>query len=480
MWKDGAHGYLITNFLSKKTNKRTDWYGGTLEDRMRFLLEVVENIRKKVGSDYPLGVRLSGTEYDPPGIEIEETIEIAKALENAGVDVLHISAGNHHTMHKQVVHMYFPPAYNVWLAEKVKKAVSIPVIAVGAITTPELGEQILREGKADFIALGRPLIADPYWPKKAMEGRPEDIRPCIRCNDCVGRGVFICRAICCAVNPVVGREYEMGYEIEPAPKSKKVAIIGGGPGGLEAARVAALRGHEVTLYEKRELGGYLIEASVPEFKADLRRLREYLITQVKKVGVKIVNAEATVETILDEGYDAIIVATGASPIKPEVPGVDKPHVFDALEVLRGAKVGERVVIVGGGLIGRETALFLAQQRKKVTLSTRRNFETFAEDLGWHGPAQSFFELLQQYPIDIHYERRLKEITDDGVIVVSPDGVEHKLEGDTVILAAGLKPNRELWEALKEKAENVYAIGDCVEPRAIFDAIHEGHFIARKL
>ncbi|MQY76014.1 MAG: NAD(P)-binding protein, partial [Spirochaeta sp.] len=264
-----AHGYLITNFLSPRTNKRTDWYGGSLENRMRFLLEIAANVRKKVGPEYPFSVRLSGSEYEVDGVMIEETIETAKALEKAGVNIVHISGGNHHQMAHQVTPMYLPVAHNTWAAERVKKEVSIPVIASGSITSPDLAEEILSSGKADFVGLARPLFADPYFAKKAMENRAEDIVPCIRCCDgCLERGIFPYGHIHCTVNVNCGKEGE--FDIIPAEQVKKVAVVGGGPGGMEAARVAALKGHQVTLFEKRELGGRLLEASLPSFKSDIK------------------------------------------------------------------------------------------------------------------------------------------------------------------------------------------------------------------
>ncbi|MBW1802803.1 MAG: FAD-dependent oxidoreductase, partial [Deltaproteobacteria bacterium] len=275
-----AHGYLITNFLSPY-NRRPDWYGGSLNNRMRFLLQVFENIRQKVGSDFPLGARLSCTDYDPENpIPVEETIQVALELEKLGADFIDVSGGYHQHGDYETSPMYRPLSPHANSAERIKKALGIPVFVTGSITTPELAEQLLQEGKGDFVGWGRPLIADPYLPVKAQEGRPEDIRPCIRCVECTDRGVTV-GYITCAVNAATGREGELA-EISPAAKAKKVAVIGGGPAGMEAARVAALRGHEVTLFEKRELGGMLVEAAIPDFKADLRPLIEYYITQLDK------------------------------------------------------------------------------------------------------------------------------------------------------------------------------------------------------
>ncbi|MFC2046991.1 FAD-dependent oxidoreductase [Chloroflexota bacterium] len=473
----GAHGYLITCFLSPRINKRADWYGGSLGNRMRFLLELVDNIRKKVGTDYPLGVRLSGTDYEEEDpITIEETKEVAKALEKAGVDVISASAGNHHHMDKEIAPMYYPPANNVWVAEELKKVVGIPVIAAGSITSPQLAEKLLEEGKGDFIGLGRPLLVDPYFPIKAQEGRPEDIRPCIRCLEgCLDRGIRS-GTINCTVNVAVGKEDE--FRIIPAAIPKEVAVIGGGPAGMEAAIVAALQGHNVTLFEKRKLGGRLIEASVPEFKTDIRNLISYLTTQIKKTGVKTIVTEVTNQTITDGKFDTVIVATGGIPFIPNVPGISKASVVTALDVLGGAKTDKNVVVVGGGLAGCDVALFLAEQGKEVTIVEMEN--EIAR--GWNiSPRLAFFERLSKQDVRVRTGVHLAEVTDNSITVHDRRGIESEIKGDTVVLATGFIPNRGPFDELAQLPDlEVYAVGDCVKPRMIFDAIHEGHWTAHGL
>ena len=267
-----AHGYLINQFLSSRSNKRTDSYGGPFENRMRFLVEVVRNVRSKVGPDFPVSVRLNGSDYEREGLVIEESMEVASTLERLGVDAIHVSGATRRSGVHMTTPMYLSLAHNVWAAEAIKANVRIPVIGSGSITSPHLAEEILEEKKADFVSLGRPLLADPFFPKKALMGAPEEIAPCIRCNDgCIERsGYGLFRNVRCTVNPAMGKEEEL--RIHAAGRKKKVAVIGGGPAGLQAATIASLRGHEVTLYEKRKLGGRLNEASVPEFKADLRPL----------------------------------------------------------------------------------------------------------------------------------------------------------------------------------------------------------------
>ena len=475
-----CHGYLISNFLSPRTNKRTDWYGGSLENRMRFLLEAITDIKCQVGPEYPVCVRVSGIDYEPDGTTIEETIELCKRLEALGVAAIHMSGGNHHQTIHEVSPMGMPLAYNVWAAEAVKKALTIPVIASGSITSPELAEKILSDGKGDFIGLGRPLWADPLFPQKALEGRPEDVRPCIRCNDgCLARGDHLAKTIQCSVNVAVCREEE--FKITKTEQSKKVAVVGGGPAGMEAARVCALKGHQVTLFEKRELGGALIEASIPEFKApDLKPLIQYLSTQIKKLKIKLVNKEATVQTIKNGGFDAVIVAAGAIPLAlADVPGIESARVTSAVQVLQGkAKVGQKVIVIGGGIVGTEVGLFLAEQGKEVVfvemLDTFMNNITFDEKLVYE-------QRFRNLKTSVHTGKRLERVTGQGIIVMDRYGARTTLTADTLVLAAGFTPNRGLIEDLKKESNiQVFEVGDCVRPRKIFDAIHEGHLAAKLL
>ena len=473
-----CHGYLISNFLSPRTNKRTDWYGGSLENRMRFLLEVIAEIKCQVGSEYPVCVRVSGIDYEPDGTTIEETIDLCKRLEALGVAAIHMSGGNHHQTIHEVSPMGMSLAHNVWAAEAVKKEIKIPVIASGSINLPDLAERILADGKGDFIGLGRPLWADPQWPLKAIEGRPEDIRPCIRCNDgCLARGDHLAKTISCSVNVAVCREAE--FQITKAEHPKKVAVIGGGPAGMEAARVCALKGHNVTLYEKRELGGALLEASIPEFKApDLKPLVDYLRTQIRKLKIKVIKEEAAAKTIKNGGFDAVIVAAGATPLALEdVQGISHQKVTSASQVLHGkAKLGQRIAVIGGGIVGTEVGLFLAEQGKEVVfvemLDTFMNNITFDEKLVYE-------ERFKKLNVSIHTGRRLESVSDQGITVVDRYGARTTISADTVVLAAGFRPNRDLIDSLKKDPKlQVFDVGDCVRPRKIFDAIHEGHLAAK--
>lgn len=470
----GAHGYLLTNFFSPCTNHRTDLYGGSLENRMRIYVEIVRDVRKKVGPDFPVTIRLSGTDYEPDGFTIDDTIALAKVLEKEGIDAFHISGGDHNTMIHQVSPMAIEVCHNVWAAEAVKNAVHVPVIASGSITLPEYAEDIIASGKGDFVGLGRPLWADPEWPKKAEEGHPEDIRPCIRCNEgCLERTFFQYKAITCAVNPTISREGEL--EIEPAAEPKKIAVVGGGPAGMEAARVCRLRGHDVTLFEEKELGGLLHEASVPEFKADIRPLMKYQICQIEKLGIPVVKKRAQAEDLKD--FDAVICATGSAPAELHVPGAEQAHVMNALEVLNGSKKAEgTVAVIGGGLIGTETAIWLAEQGHGVSL-----VEMLPEIMNGVAATDcmAYQERIAGAGMAVYTNARLEKIGEKEITVKMRKG-ERSIPADTVVIAVGLKARQSLYEELLADGKKAYLIGDAVKPGKIFDAFHTAYKLAVKI
>jgi 2,4-dienoyl-CoA reductase-like NADH-dependent reductase (Old Yellow Enzyme family)/thioredoxin reductase len=481
----GAHGYLITNFLSPRTNKRTDWYGGSLENRMRFLMQVVANARAKVGDSFPLGVRLSGTEYEPDGVMIEDTVVVAKALEKAGIDVIHVSGGNHHTMHHQLSPLYLPPANNVWAANAVKQVVKIPVIASGSLNTPALAEQALVKGSGDFVGFGRVMFADPYFPIKVQAGLPDEIVPCIRCNDgCQERSFKRFQSVLCTVNPILGNEGMLPTTV--APNRLKVAVVGGGPGGMQAAQTLAQRGHRVTLFERRALGGLLIEGGVPEFKADLRLLNTHLQSRLKTMGVTVQEREAKPEDFASGAFDHVIVAVGAAPVARHFPGSDHPMVVDGVGgVLRSEKpIGKRVVVVGGGLVGCEIGLHLAQLGHQVTIVTRRSdFMGSGSDAGIeveHSNRVAMGELIERYQVTVRTGWHILGVNDQGAQFSDKHGQTQDLPADSVVLSSGFKGRPEFAKELARLGVPHTAIGDCIAPRKIYDAMQEGFFAAMRI
>lgn len=470
-------GYLINRFLSPCSNKRTDEYGGTLENRMRFLLEIIESSKRKAGSDYPLICRISGEEFMEGGHTLEDSKKLAPILERAGVHSLSMQAGWHECP-RPLVHMAVPRGAFVYIAEAIKKVVSIPVAAAYRINDPILADRIIADGRADLIGMARPLIADPELPNKAKEGRFDDIRPCIACGHCLDT-VMGGMPMACAVNPQVGREAE--YTIEPAKRPKKVIIIGGGPAGMVAATVAAKRGHQVTLFEKgNRLGGNLLLAAVPSYKGEIANLTRYLDTQVKKSGAQIrLGEEITAKTVEAGKPEVVIVATGASAKLPDLPGVNGDNVALALDVLAGKKgVGERVIVVGGEMVGCEVADFLAEKGKKVTLLARR--ERVGDDIG-RTARWVILKRLRDANVRMETEVNVVQITASGVKGIRRNGGESEFfEGDSVVLAVGLSPNRELAQELEGKVTDLYSIGDCVEAQKIVHAIEGGFRVAREI
>ena len=477
-----AHqGYLLDQFMTSLWNERTDKYGGDLDGRLRLAVELIEAVRRGAGDDFPILYKYGLSHYLEGGRTAEEGIAIARRLEEVGVNALHINAGCYETYNLAQPPTTQPRGCSVELAETTRKAVNIPVIADGKLGYPDLAERVLREGKADFISLARYLLADPDWPDKVKEGRMEDVIPCLGCHEgCISR-VRLYKRIGCAVNAATGRERDS--KISLATKNKSVLVIGGGPGGMEAARVAALRGHEVTLWEKKDvLGGNLVPASVPDFKQDYKLLLDYLITQIIKLGITLeLEKAATLELVQRMHPDIVFVASGATSIIPEINGIkdgmESGRVLTAVDLLLGkGEAGKSVVVVGGGMVGSETALHLEQQAKKVTI-VRRSESQAPQDMVW-GNALDLMKLLDDANVKILTGIEVEEITDKGIIIVDKENKTRTIEADTIVFARGMKPNRELVEALQDRLPEVYAIGDCVEPRKILNAIWEGFRTAR--
>jgi 2-enoate reductase len=480
-----AHqGYLLDEFITARHNKRTDKYGGNLDGRLRVITELFEAVKKSTSRDYPVTFRYGLTHHSKleGSRTVEEGLEIARKLEATGFDGLHIDAGFYETNNWAQPPTTQPDGCLVYLAEMTKKAVKIPVIAVGKLGNPKLAESVLEKGKADFIALGRPLLADSDWPNKVKDGRLEDIRPCLGDDEgCLAR-VQSGKYISCAVNPQTGNE--RNFALTPAEKKKTVVVVGGGPAGMEAARVAAIRGHEAILIEKNyELGGNLLPAAVPEFKSDYLQLIDYYATQLRKLGVITkLGTEATPELILSMKPDVVFVATGSSPIVPQIPGIDKEIVVTAVDLLvNRPEIGRSVVIVGGNLVGAETALYLGRQGKSVTIVEMLG--SIMRDMAWMNAQdiQRRFDGLESDRIDVKIMTNTEavEIVDDGLIVVEKSGQKSTLKADKVVLAVGMVPNQDnLSDALQRAVPEVYRIGDCIRAGKVIDAVWAGFRTAR--
>jgi 2,4-dienoyl-CoA reductase-like NADH-dependent reductase (Old Yellow Enzyme family)/thioredoxin reductase len=475
----GGHGHLLAQFVSPSSNKRTDNYGGSLKSRARFVVETLEAIRNKVGNRLALEYRVSGDELVADGMHEEETIEFIKIIQDK-IDLVNVTVGvlaDPKLIHYHIQPLYLPHAYNVHRAEKIKKAVRIPVTCVGSIMDLETADKIIAEGRADIVAMGRAHLADPEIVNKTYRGELDTIRPCIRCCICMDK-VKDNLPIRCAVNPIIGRDIEYKY-IKPAEKKRKIAIIGGGPAGMEAALIASSRGHAVTLYEmEKELGGTLRYAAAPAFKTDMKKYLDWMISRTINSPVQVkLSTKATTSSIKAAKPDVIIVAVGAEPLIPDIPGIKKPNVFTASDVDIGkAKTGRRVVVAGAGLTGCETALHLAQQGKKVTIIDIIPELEFAKDAALL-PRVALMELFHQHGVELRAEVKLEEITDKGIAVIDNKLNRFEIPAETVVLALGVKSRQETVKQFKALAREVYLIGDCSMPRNLMAAIHDAFHIA---
>jgi len=421
---------------------------------------------------------MSGEEFVEGGVTLKETKAFAKRLEERGIDYLSVSAGISETGHNIITPTYLPKGYLLPLAEGIKSVVNVPVLAVGAIHDPYLAEETLQRDRADLIVMGRALLADPELPRKIQSGQLEDIRTCLRCNDGCSSRLPPNKTQRCAVNAEVGRERQM--RLHPVSRAKHVCVIGGGPAGMEAARVLAWRGHRVTLVEKEnELGGLLRYASVPDFKAEMRSYLGYLQTQVNKQGVEIlVNHRATPEFIKELKPDSVVLATGSELRIPDIPGTGKPFVASFAELLRGDfKTGDRVVVAGGAAMGCEIAAHLASAGRKVTLVEMVG--EVATDLESRS-RMTLLQLLKERGVKILTNWKLEKIENGYVLLVDRDWNKQEISANSVVLAMGLKSNRELFKPLRESFPDIFVIGDCVQPRKVYQAVHEAAFAARAI
>ncbi len=476
----GAHGLLIHEFLSPLVNTRKDGYGGSFEGRIRFPVEVLRAVRKEVGKDFPIIYRISAEEGVEKGLRIEESKRICQVFEQEGADAIDVSSGTAVTdpipEFPPFPPMSFPRGIFLRYAEEIKKAVSIPVIAVGRINYAFMANEILKQGKADLIGMARGLVADPDLPNKVAKGSLEDIRPCIACMTCLDR-LFTRRPMECLGNPSAGREKD--FVISQAKTPKKVIIAGGGPAGMEAARIASMRGHRVILCEKSDrLGGQLNLAMIAPHKQEIEGLINYLKMQIKKLGVEIhYNQEVTASFIQQERPDEVILATGAFPRILAIPGAHLSHVVTSWDVLTGkAKVGKKVVIAGGGMVGCETAELLAEKGHDVTIASQS--DAIGKDIE-QTIRRYLLKRLERFEVKILTNTMTMEIEADRV-TLGTYGRSWSVECDHVVFAKGAVPNRGPINSVKEVFPEFYLIGDALEPRTAREAIYEGGRIGRQI
>lgn len=468
----GGHGYLICQFLSPRANRRTDDYGGSVRNRTRFACEVIREVRRRTGPDYPIVFRVSATEYAEGGTALEDTLQQVQLFVEAGADALHVSAGSDEALQWVTPDFNEPLACLTYLAAEVKKIVSVPVITVGKLGDPVTANRVLEDGIADFVALGRPLLADPHLPNKAKEGRFEEINSCIYCNNGCTENRLEGRNRC-AVNPMLGQESV--YRFRPAIGKKRIVVVGGGLAGMEAAALAAERGHDVALYERTaELGGQWIPATAA--KPQIGALTRYLSRKLDASGAKIfLKTALDAEQVLAMKPDLVVVATGATQTLPDIPGLENAKLLMAWDVLQGTPVpGQEIVVLGAGLTGSDTAYYLARQGKKVSLVNSSQILVHVERLS----KLTLKEKLIRNGVYIYPHSKAESVTETGVNVIN-DGELTFLKADTIIIAVGVKPENEL--GLQLQARDPYLpvkmIGDCFDPRTALEAIHEGFKVA---
>lgn len=475
-----GHGYMITNFLSPHTNDRTDAYGGSFENRSRILLEIVDAVRARVPRDFPLSVRMSVSDYEPDGITIEESVRLARLLEEHGVDVIHASGGHHARMEWEVSSWFMPRQPHRWGWEKIRAAVSIPVIASGSLVAPDIAEEILEADSADFVSLGRAMLADPDWANKALSGRQLEIVPCIRCNDgCLARGLDSKRSVGCTVNPEVAEEGR--FPVGTAPVAKRVAVAGGGAAGLRAAAVLHDRGHTVTVFEPGELGGALNHAVGSTVKQDLAALRAHLVHEVTRRGIE-VRSESADASSLTGGFDEVVIATGApqrvftGPVADDVPALLPGEVTAHREALSG----RHVVVVGGGFQGCETALRLAElPGTSVTLVESGSQLLRGDEVVYD--ALMLPDRLALAGVEVRTGCEALAVTEKGVRVWDAAGAEEVLVAEAAVLALGREAGSgELADAVRAAGVPVSVIGSAIRPGRVYDALHTAFFTARRI
>ncbi len=472
----GAHGYLVSEFLSPRSNERTDEYGGDAKGRARFAIEIIKRMREKLGDEFPISIRINGADNIPGGLVLEDTKAIAPLLVEGGVDMISISAGVNGSYPTIVPGYETPAACYVPYAEGVKSVVDVPVLGGGCISELGLAEEVVEAGKVDLVAMTRAFIADPEFIHKTLEEKTEEIRKCIRCNTCIDNSMY--GSLICLVNPEAGRESE--FELKPADKPKTVMVIGGGLASLETARVAASRGHHVSVYDKGEkLGGQWLLAAVPPHKGVFNSLLDYLIGRIQRLGIELeLDRKITLSDVEEKNPDAVVIATGATELIPSIPGVDQGNVITSREVLQGYdNIKKRVLVIGGGAVGLEIAELLVEKGKDVTVVEMLNKigQGMGATVRWN-----LINRLRKKGIKIFSSTQVNEISHHGIIVTTEGHKEAWTGFDNIVLAVGMTSRSELVDEIKEKVKEVYVIGDAVAPRRGVDAMREAAEVGRRI
>jgi 2,4-dienoyl-CoA reductase-like NADH-dependent reductase (Old Yellow Enzyme family)/thioredoxin reductase len=452
-----SYGDLISQLLSPLSNKRDDTYGGSLENRARFLIDLIRAVKESTGPDFPLMVKLVCEEFVPGGITIEDSVQIAGWAVDAGADAICANGGNKATKSRTIPTHSFDPGPLVDLAASLRETVEIPVVAIGKINTPAFANRVIAEGKADFVAMARALLADPFLPKKAEEGEAEDIRPCIYClEDCAQDGI-LGQGRGCTVNPFCGQEFLMS--IQAASREKNVVVVGGGPSGIQSAILAGQRGHRVTLFEKEDkLGGQFRLADLAPFKREVAKILDHLIDRLNRTEVEVLpNCEADERSILSKSPDVLIIATGSTSELPEITGIEGPSVIESRNYYEHLPiVGPRIVIIGGGDIGCETADLIASEGHKVTIiEILPTILAKMKDI----PRGELIDRLQKKGVAILTETKTRAIKRNEVVIEDQEGKQSSIPADTVIIAVGARPERKLLKEMEGKVKEIYAIGE---------------------
>ena len=474
-----AHGWLFSQFLSPVMNQRTDEFGGSLENRARFLMMALDAVREGVGPRFPIEIRISGDDLTEIGLGMEDCVKVAQMVEDK-VDLYNVSCGNHEDPDmfcRTHPSAFFKRGVNVYLAAEIKKHVSKPVACVGSLNDPAQMEEIIATGQADIVEIGRALLADPYLAKKALEGNADDITPCLRCYECFGE-TSKSETVKCTVNPTMGQQLPEKNRTAAPERLKKVLIAGGGPAGMEAAITAANRGHDVTLVEKSDkLGGNLYPAGAPYFKEDIIKLCKVMVKRVEEAGVKVVlNTEVTPEYVECFNPDALFVAIGSNELRPPIKGMDLPHVIMAIDAeLHPEKLGKKVAIMGGGLVGGEAAVSFHQEGKECSIIEMKSKVAEEVNSFYRGGLMPEIEKSAT----CYVNTKVKEIIPTGVLC-EKDGEEFIIEADSVVCALGFRAPYDKVDALCDKVDEYYIIGDCKNVGQIYHATNEAYYAAMRL